>query len=330
MIDFETASAAYALPAAGCAGGSSWIEAAVRPYADEVRTDANGNVFARVGGGDRRLAFLAHADARGFVASFVEQSGAVRFLAPPWDAGETPAGTRVRFENGIKGVIAADGTELAVRPSGGARAHSDYYIDIGSESAEETLRSIRPGDRAVRDFLPHTGDFGAVCAFDAGLVGAKTLLCALKTIRTGGVAPKNDLLFVFGRSGNEPFDGTAVYEGLNVSAAIAVGAYHTAPGSGGTDAGVRIGAGPVATAKADLYFSPSVYGAVLEAASRLNVALQHSVQAHIPAADAMMESDEGVVAAALGIPVRGGRIYRESDVGGAARIVAELGGTRWM
>jgi putative aminopeptidase FrvX len=69
----------------------------------------------------------------------------------------------------------------------------------------------------------------------------------------------------------------------------------------------------------------------VDAAARRGIALQHSVTAYTLAeADELMESAGGVPAAALGIPVRGGRVYRTSDVTDAAAVLAELGGKRWM
>ncbi|MDR2611092.1 MAG: hypothetical protein LBC58_06505, partial [Clostridiales Family XIII bacterium] len=296
---FESVSAASALPSAGVAGGTAWtawLENGIRALADEVVIDGGHTIIAKIGGGGRPLVFLAHTDARGFVVTAIEKSGAIRFMPTGYLEEKGLVGTRVRLESGLKGVITAgfESGAGAKPAAGGGNAFGNLFIDVGAKNAEEAAASVRAGDRVVRDAAPFDGAgsggcvTGAVLAFDANLVGARILLETMSLIKAEG-APENPLVFLFRPAGNEPFTGISAYEGLDAEAALAVGAYHIggADGTEGPDDGISIGAGPVAAAKGGLYFSPAVYGAVVDAAARRGIALQHSVTAYT-----LAEADE--------------------------------------
>jgi endoglucanase len=69
------------------------LRSLVEPYVDETRTDALGNLFAtRRGTGDATLMLDAHMYEIGFMISYVEEGGFLRFTQTSgWDPRIVPA-----------------------------------------------------------------------------------------------------------------------------------------------------------------------------------------------------------------------------------------------
>jgi len=155
------------------------IEKEIRPYVDDIRVDALGNLIAyRSGNGSgRRLMLAAHMDEIGLIASYVDEKGFVRV---------NPVGGvrllydlygRVRFENGVVGVIAAE------KVSGGSQVppFDKVFVDVGAESAETC--PVRVGDVACfLQPLAVSGDRLIAKAMD-DRIGCAVLVEALRTVK---------------------------------------------------------------------------------------------------------------------------------------------------
>ncbi len=110
--------------------------------ADEVRVDALGSLIARKGtktDGGMRVMISAHMDEIGLMATYIDDSGFIRFTSVGGVSPLTCYGGRVLFMNGIRGVIGMDGLERGKPPK-----LSGMYIDIGATSKEDC--PIRVGD----------------------------------------------------------------------------------------------------------------------------------------------------------------------------------------
>lgn len=120
------------------------IENEIRDFVDEVYYDNLGNLIAHKKGTGKKIMTSSHMDSIGFLASFVDDKGFIRF-AP---VGGTPppyiVNIPVIFENGVNGVVAIEGKKNS---SDGNL--SDYYIDIGAKDKEDALSKISIGDIAV-------------------------------------------------------------------------------------------------------------------------------------------------------------------------------------
>lgn len=82
------------------------IQAEVAELADEITVDPLGNLICRIGQGGTKVMIDAHMDEIGVMATFIEpKSGYLRFEAIGGLLQNTLTGNRVRFENGITGVI---------------------------------------------------------------------------------------------------------------------------------------------------------------------------------------------------------------------------------
>lgn len=127
------------------------IKAEIKPFVKEMKVDALGNLIARMGKKSEhgmRLMIAAHMDEIGLIASHVEKDGSVRFSNLGFVLPRYLPGSRVRFLNGVRGVIDS------VKPDDLAKIQplNQFFIDVGASSEKDC--PIKAGDVAVfeRDF----------------------------------------------------------------------------------------------------------------------------------------------------------------------------------
>lgn len=121
---------------------ASIIEKEIKPFVDSTETDALGNLIAFKKGADssKRLMIAAHMDEIGFVASYITDKGFIRVDKVGGISPLYSAYGRVRFENGVTGVIVTDASakgELKVK---------DLVIDIGAKTKREAEKKVKIGD----------------------------------------------------------------------------------------------------------------------------------------------------------------------------------------
>ncbi len=144
----------------GPSGFERDVAAAVReivePYVDEIRSDSLGNVLVtKRGSSERKLMIDAHMDEIGFMVSFIEESGFLRFSTiGGWDARIIPSHRMtIRTDDGddVHGVVGTLpphllSAEERVRPY----RLDELFIDIGaSDAAAVRDLGIRIGSPAV-------------------------------------------------------------------------------------------------------------------------------------------------------------------------------------
>ena len=170
----------------GCEGKvTELIKKEVEAISDEVYTDALGNLVCRKKGNGKKVMFASHMDEIGIVVTFIDEKGFLRFA----DVGglylRNLINRRVRFENGVTGVI---GTE----ENNEKRQMSKMFIDIGAESREDAEKMVSIGDMAVfeGELLCQNGKIISK-ALD-NRVGCYVLIEAMKKAKS-----ENDLYFCF-------------------------------------------------------------------------------------------------------------------------------------
>lgn len=170
-------------------GISDAIREYVAPYADEVCSDALGNLIAikRCGKPDaKKLMFCAHMDQIGLIVTYVEPEGWVRFGNI---GGVSPANILHRtviFENGTVGVVEKQqGANIT-----GTRL-SEYYIDTGD--GEKTCKKIFPGDVAVYDSPWHETEDSVI----SGALDNRFACAALTWAFINAKDPASDIYAVF-------------------------------------------------------------------------------------------------------------------------------------
>lgn len=132
------------------------LESLVRPLADDVRTDTLGNlIVTRRGSGPFTLMLDAHMDEVGFMVSYIEPSGFLRF-APigGWDPRIIPSHSMTVMTDAgvpVKGVIGVPPPHITPQADR-ERPHKmeDLFVDIGAESAQAVAElGIRIGSPAA-------------------------------------------------------------------------------------------------------------------------------------------------------------------------------------
>ncbi len=171
----------------------SVIQRHVEALADELRTDAMGNLFAlkRGDGSGRRIMLAAHMDEIGVIVTQVEDSGLLRFSNVGTIPLKTLMGTRVRFANGVVGLINHDGGIRAEILGKELPDLGNWFIDVGASSKEALPVGV--GDVAVfeRPFVD-LGERIIAGGFD-DRIGCAVLIEAMRQI---GPSP-HDVIFTF-------------------------------------------------------------------------------------------------------------------------------------
>lgn len=128
----------------------------VEPLVDEVRSDPLGNLLAvKRGASDATVMIDAHMDEIGFMVSYIEDTGFLRFSTiGGWDARIVPSHRMtIRSDSGedVHGIIGTLPPHL-LSAEDRSKPHriEDLFIDIGAESADEVAAlGIRIGAPAV-------------------------------------------------------------------------------------------------------------------------------------------------------------------------------------
>ncbi|MCD8180912.1 MAG: M42 family metallopeptidase [Firmicutes bacterium] len=165
-----------------------YIKTEAEKYCDEVYVDAMGNLTAHKKGGGKKIMFAAHMDEIGIIVTDTDDKGFIRFSAVGGLNIPNLVNLRVRFSNGIEGVIGAEEDKFKGKP-----ALSNLYIDIGAADKKAAQKQISVGDTAVfvGGFVKR-GDNIISKALD-NRAGCAVILKALSEIKES----PNDLYFVF-------------------------------------------------------------------------------------------------------------------------------------
>jgi endoglucanase len=124
------------------------IRAEIEGLVDEVRVDALGNLIAHKGkkGSDGQCIMLsAHMDEIGVMVTHVDENGFVRFTTIGGVRPHTCFGGRVRFVNGVSGMIGGERLEFPDR----VHTFEQLYIDVGATS--RATCPVKVGDAAAFD-----------------------------------------------------------------------------------------------------------------------------------------------------------------------------------
>jgi len=126
----------------------------VRPFVDEVKTDALGNVIAiKKGSSDKKVMVAAHMDEISFIVTDIDNDGFIRFHTLGGFDGKTLTAQRVII-HGREDVMGVMGTKpihvLTAEERSKAPKTIDFFIDTGLHP--DKLKSlIRVGDTITRE-----------------------------------------------------------------------------------------------------------------------------------------------------------------------------------
>jgi putative aminopeptidase FrvX len=300
------------------------IRLEVESYADDLRTDALGNLIARKGQvsqGGSKVMLAAHIDEIGVIVTHIDEKGFLRFTTIGGVRPTTCLGGRVRFLNGQLGVI---GSERIDDP-GKLPNFENLYIDIGASQRSEV--AIRVGDMAVfdRPFLD-LGDRLVSKAMD-DRIGAAVLV---ETLHQWQPSP-HQVFFVFSVQEEVGLRGaTTAAFGVDPDLGLAVDVTGTGDTPKGLKMEVSLGKGPTIKVRdGGMISDPRLVDWMVRTAENARIPYQLEVlEGGTTDARAMQLTRSGVPAGCVSIPCRyvhsPSEMVDYNDVQNAVRLLLEL------
>ena len=272
----------------------------IQPLADEIRVDTLGNIIARKGEkakDGKRVMVAAHMDEIGLIANHIDENGFVRFTTLGIPFARYLLGGRVRFMNGILGVIGAERpTKLNEIPPA-----DKMFIDVGATSKKDC--PIKIGDVAAfeRPFEEMEGRLVAKSLDDRAGVAI-----AIETMRRLEGGP-NEVYFVFTVQEEVGVRGATVSAyGIDPDVGIAIDVTPTGDTPNPVRRDIALGAGPAIKVKDNLMLSdPKVVAWMERTAHKAKIPTQREVlTGGSTDARAIQITRSGVPAGGLVIPCR--------------------------
>ncbi len=307
----------------------------VQPFADEVKTDTHGNVYAIRHAAGPRIMLAGHCDQIALMVEFIDSEGYL-FVQPMggWDVQILLGQYLVVWGvNGpVNGVVARKAIHLL---SNEERTRvpgmSDLWIDIGAKSREDAERLVAVGDCATFQlkYQELANRHAAATAMD-DKVGVWVCMEALRLLQGRPLAASVHAVSTVAEEIGLRGATTATYT-VEPAIGIAVDVCHATdtPGSDKKQVGdVKCGAGPV------VFKGPNIHPRVFDLLQQ--TALQNSIPIQVRGvpkatgtdANAMQLSRGGVATALIGIPNRymhsPVEVIHLDDLNNAARLLAEF------
>jgi endoglucanase len=275
------------------------IREEITALSKSIQVDALGSLIVRMGEkkpGGLRVMVAAHMDEIGVMVSHVEKKGFVRFSNLGSILPRYLAGGRVRFLNGVRGVINHDRSEELARIPGIEK----YFIDVGATSDKDC--PVKVGDVAVfdREFL----DMGKRVSSKA-MDDRAACAVLIETMRNIKTTP-NELVFVFSTQEEVQSRGaqTAAYA---IEADLGIAVDVTPSGDIlGVKMQVYLGQGPAIKVRdVGMIADPKVVKWMADTAKKNQIPCQMEVL-DVGSTDArtMQIARSGMLAGALSIPCR--------------------------
>ena len=298
-----------------------------RPYCDEMRVDAMGNLICvrrGAGEGAKRIMVSAHMDHIGFVVLDADKHGFLRVHNAGGISKRASINRHVVFANGVNGVVSNE-TENFSADDG---KMSSLFIDIGAKDREDALSMVSLGDVAVYapDAFEMANGMVAAPAMD-NRVGCAVALEAMKALGEC----KNEIAFVFSVQEELGLRGarTAAYA-VDPQIGLALDVTLSGDTPKGAKIAVKAGQGPcVKVRDSSVVSSPRVVAELEKAAARAGVCVQREVLLSGGTdAGAIQTTREGVLAGAISVACRYVHSACETvslaDCEGAAKVLAEF------
>ncbi|MBK9210366.1 MAG: M42 family metallopeptidase [Anaerolineales bacterium] len=274
----------------------------VKSLADEMSVDVLGNLIVRKkpaagAKNPKKIMLAAHMDEIGVIVSHIDKKGFARFTNIGGTFGRYTLGARVRFLNGVTGVVGYDRLEQVDNTI----PINKMYIDVGATSKENC--PVKVGDVAAfdRSYIEMGERIVAKSLDDRS--GVIVLIETLRAIKS----TPNDLYFVFttqeevGTRGA----GTAAF-GVNPDIGIAVDVTPTGDTPSSLKMVMELGKGPcVKFRDVGMISDPRVVDWMIQTAEKAKLPYQREVLL-VGSTDAreIQITRAGVMTGALSIPVR--------------------------
>lgn len=296
----------------------------IKPYVDEMRIDALGNLVAVRHGEGKKLMFAAHMDHIGFVVTDIDENGFLRVFNVGGINKLNSINRHVVFANGVHGVISNENENVMDN----IRDVTKMFIDIGAKNREEAAAKVKLGDVAVYapDFFDLGDDMMAGPAMD-NRVGCAVLVGMLMNVKERN----NELIAVFTTQEEVGLRGaTAAAYSVNPDIGIAMDVTIAGDTPKGAKIEVACGKGPcVKILDNSVICSPKVVAAMEDAAIRAQLPYQLEVLTGGGTdAGAIQKNRGGVPCGVLSIACRyvhsACEVISISDAENGAKLLAEM------
>ncbi|HSL30232.1 MAG TPA: M42 family metallopeptidase [Anaerolineales bacterium] len=278
------------------------VRAEVESLADEIRVDVLGNLIvrkrpARDSKNARKIMVAAHMDEIGVIVSHVDENGFVRFSPIGGVFRRYVVGGRVRFLNGVPGVIGYDRLDnLNELPT-----LDKVYIDVGATSRKDC--PVKVGDVAAFDH--RYTEFGSrlVAKSMDDRVG---VLIAIETLRALKSSP-HDVYFVFTTQEEVGTRGAATSAyGVDPDVGIALDVTPSGDTPNAVKMEMALGKGPcIKIQEAGMIADPRVVQWMIRAAEKNKIPYQREVLLFGGTdARAIQVARAGVPAGCISVPIR--------------------------
>jgi len=276
------------------------IRKEIKPFVNEIRVDALGNLVARKGSRSKngmRIMLAGHMDEIGLMATHVDANGFIRFTGLGGIRLTMLTGSRVRFMDGTPGVIGTDRlTDMSKAPT-----LEQCFIDVGASS---------PKDCPVK--------IGDVCAFDRPFVdlgkrlvaksmddriGCAVMIESLRTLKTS----PHELYFVFTTQEEVGLRGaTTSAFGVDPDLGLSLDVTATGDTPKGSHMEVALGKGPAVKIKdGGMLSDPRIVNWMVHTAEKARIPYQREIlEGGTTDARAIQVARAGVPAGCLSIPTR--------------------------
>ncbi len=302
----------------------NFISELVSEYADEIKTDALGNLIVHKKGPGKKIMLAAHMDQIGLMATAVEESGYVRFAPIGGVSPSTLVNQKVVFKNGVIGVVSMEGKDCTANGP-----ISKFFIDIGTGSREETEELISPGDNCIfyAPAVELANDIISSPYLD-NRVSCAVLIDVLRSLKT----LQYDAYFVFTTQEEVGLRGAkAAAFGIMPDLGIAIDVTGTGDIINPAHImSVKLGAGPTVKIKdASVICSPMVRRLLEQTAEKHQIPYQPEILEYGGTDTASIQlTGAGIPAGCISIPTRYIHSMSEtcsmSDVENAARLLTAL------
>ena len=281
-------------------GQAVWLSY-VKPFADEVRTDAYGNAVATIHGDDRAVALTGHADEIGLMVRDIEDDGSIRMVRIGGSDRTISKGQHVTIhaEDGpIPGVIGQTAIHLRSSEDESIDDIEEQHIDIGVTSEAAAADLVERGDPIT--FSQRVVDLAGDRMVARGLDNRIGIWAAAEGLRRAAALEPNVTIHAISTVQEEVGLQGAKMVGFDLDAdAVAVTDVTHATDAGDIPSdqttGVEIGGGPVIARGSANH--PSVVNAMRVAAKEADIEVQFEAAGNRTGTDA-----DGFYTASGGIP----------------------------
>jgi putative aminopeptidase FrvX len=276
------------------------IRKEVKPFADEIRVDALGNLIARKGQKSPqglRIMLASHMDEIGLMATHIDENGFIRFTGIGGIRPLALTGGRVRFMDGTPGVISSD----RLADFSKAPTLEQCFIDVGAANRKEC--PVKVGDVCAfeRPFLDLGGRMVAKSMDDR--IACAVMIEAMRALKSS----PHEMYFVFTTQEEVGTRGASTSAfGIDPELGVAVDVTGTGDTPKSSKMEVALGKGPAVKVKdAGMLVDPRVVEWMVRTAEKARIPYQREVlEGGSTDARAIQSARAGVPAGCLSIPCR--------------------------